>query len=64
VAKNISSIDYERVRHINILMDGLYSQLPNIYESLVERDIESAKDHLKELISELKTLHDSMEDEL
>ena len=64
MARNISSVDYERGRYINTLMDDLYSHLPNIYETLVDKDIDNARCEIKALIQKLKGLQDSMEDEL
>jgi len=64
VAGNISSIDNERIKHINALMDDLYSHLPSIYESLIDKDIPQAQLYIKSLMNELKLLSDSMEDDL
>gem|GEM_PF-766051 len=64
MAGNISSIDNERIKHINALMDDLYSHLPSIYESLIDKDIPQAQLYIKSLMNELKLLSDSMEDDL
>ena len=64
MAGNISSIDNERIKHINALMDDLYSHLPSIYESLIDKDIPQAQVYIKSLMNELKLLSDSMEDDL
>tara|TARA_R100001443_G_scaffold114946_2_gene131788 strand:+ start:527 stop:721 length:195 start_codon:yes stop_codon:yes gene_type:complete len=64
VNKNFSAIDHERLRSINMLMDGFYENLSEIYESIVDREIDKAQHEIKKTIEELKRLHDSMQDEL
>ena len=59
-----SSIDNERVKHINHLMDGLYDRLSELYEALVDRELEESMDVITDIMKELKTLQDSMEDDL
>ena len=60
--KTHSSIEHKRVGYINMLMDELYSSLPVLYESLVDRDIDEA--NVKILSDKLKSLHDSLQDEI
>ena len=60
----ISSIDAERMKHINHLMDGLHNRLDTLYEELADKEIANAKEECKSLMDELKVLHDSMEDDL
>ena len=64
MSRNISSIENERIKQINSLMDDLYDHLPFIYESFMEKDIPEAQIHIKSLMKELKRLRDSMEDDL
>jgi len=45
-------------------MDGFYENLSEIYESIVDREIDKAQHEIKKTIEELKRLHDSMQDEL
>tara|TARA_R110002012_G_scaffold42523_2_gene115732 strand:+ start:19612 stop:19749 length:138 start_codon:yes stop_codon:yes gene_type:complete len=45
-------------------MDGLYTNLSEIYECIVDREIDEAQVEIKKTIEELKTLHESMQDEL
>jgi hypothetical protein len=59
-----SSIDAERIKHVNYLMDGLNNRLTELYEELADRETDQAKKVIKILIEDLKNLHDSMEDEL
>tara|TARA_B100001057_G_scaffold469389_1_gene529683 strand:- start:2436 stop:2627 length:192 start_codon:yes stop_codon:yes gene_type:complete len=60
----ISSIDAERIKHINYLMDGLHNRLTNLYEALADKETDQAKQEVKILIEDLKNLHDSLEDDL
>ena len=62
--KTHSSIEHKRVGYINMLMDELYSSLPVLYESLVDRDMDEAKATVKILSDKLKSLHDSLQDEI
>ena len=39
----ISSIDAERMKHINHLMDGLHNRLDTLYEELADKEIAKAK---------------------
>ena len=45
-------------------MDGFYDNLSEIYESIVDREIDKAQEEIKKTIEELKRLHESMQDEL
>lgn len=53
--------DVIRLRHINFLMDELHDSLNDIYESLVDKDIEQLNIELKNLISKLKEISDDEE---
>lgn len=62
--KKISSIDYIRMTHINLLMDGYYETLASIYEHLTDHELKDAKKEIASLIKELKRLSQSMEDDI
>jgi hypothetical protein len=64
MSRGVSSIDNERIKHINYLMDGLHDRLTNLYEALADREVDEAKTVTLSLMNELKYLHDSMEDDL
>ena len=64
MAKMFSSIDNERVKHINYLMDGLYDRLSELYEALVDRELEESKDTKVSIHITIETKQDSMEDDL
>lgn len=59
-----SSIEFERIKQISYLMDGLYAQLAKIYEHLADYDLEEAKKQIALLIRELKRLSESMENDI
>ncbi len=64
MATKISSIDRERLKHINYLMDEFYDKLSTIYEHLVDREIEECNCEILRLIKDLQALLYSMKDEL
>lgn len=62
MSAKISSIDRERLQHINHLMDGFYTHLATIYEHLADREIPECNSQIILLIKDLQTLSDSMKD--
>lgn len=62
--KKISSIDFIRITHINLLMDGYYEKLACIYEHLTDHELNEAQKEIAYLIRELKKLSQSMDDEI
>lgn len=58
----ISSYDTERLNHINHLMKSINDSSDEIYESLVDREFKELKVSLTKLISELKSIEESIED--
>ena len=59
-----SAYDRERIAHINYLMDTINDSSNVIYESLVDREFKPLKKELKDLISFLKEIESSLEDEI
>jgi len=55
--------DIERLRSINLLMDGMYSQLAEIYEGLVDMELDECYRSVSKLAKELKKLQESLKDE-
>ena len=45
-------------------MDGLHNRLTNLYEELADKEIDKAKIEVKSLIKDLKSLQDSLDDDL
>ena len=60
----LSSIDKERLNYINYLMDDLYNDMSDLYESLVDREMEETKAALSNMILKLRDLQDSIEDDI
>jgi hypothetical protein len=59
-----SAYDRERIAHINYLMDTINDSSNVIYESLVDREFKPLKKELKDLISFLREIESSLEDEI
>ncbi len=59
-----SAYDRERIAHINYLMDKINDSSNVIYESLVDREFKPLKKELKDLISFLREIESSLEDEI
>jgi hypothetical protein len=60
----ITAIDNERVKHVNFVMDELYSLNADLYESLIDRKDSDTKTTIKTMITKLKTINDSFEEDL
>ena len=60
----LSSYDTERLNHINHLMKSINDSCDEIYESLVDREFKELKVSLTKLISELKSIEESIEDDI
>lgn len=61
---DISAVDKERLVHINLLMDEFHTHTANIYESLVDRDIDECNVEVGSFIAKLKHLKKSLEDDV
>lgn len=59
-----SAYDRERLVHINGLMDDIYEGTSEIYECLVDREFAELKVIIPNLISQLKDIQDSTQDEI
>ena len=59
-----SAYDKERIAHINYLMDQINDSATEIYESLVDREYTEVKSQVKNLISKLKDISTSVEDDI
>lgn len=56
--------DIERLRSINLLMDGMYSLCAEIYEGLVDMELDECHRSVSKLVKELKKLQESIRDEV
>jgi hypothetical protein len=62
--KQISSLEQERLKHVNAVSNELHDSCDEIYESLVDHDYKACQLTAKKLILQLKSLIDSMDDDL
>ena len=58
-----SSVEKERVQHVNILMNEIYGQVSDIYESLIDKDFDDLKQAIDDQIDTLLYLRNSTSDE-
>ncbi|QDP47912.1 MAG: hypothetical protein GOVbin225_33 [Prokaryotic dsDNA virus sp.] len=59
-----TSLEQERITHVNILTNELHDSCDEIYETLIDHDYGQCKEVAKHLIFQLKLMIDSMEDDL
>jgi len=64
MSQDPSAYDKERIAHINYLMDNIHDSTSEIYESLIDRDFPALKKEIKHLMSSLKDILDSTEDDI
>ena len=57
-------MEQERINYINNLMQRLHSLNDIIYESLCDREYVEAQEAIAELQAEIKSLKDSLQDDL
>ena len=60
----LTSVERKRVQNINYVMEELYTLLPSIYENLMDRNHDQAKEDAQELIKILADLIQSLTDEI
>lgn len=61
---NISPLEQKRIRNINYIMDDLHDSVNNIYELLVDKEYADLKGEVSKTINKLKTITDSLQDEI
>lgn len=59
----LTAADKERLRSINMLMDELYSLNAEIYESLVDMELDECYRNVSKMIRQLRKLQESLKDE-
>lgn len=59
-----SAYDTERINHINHLMEELNDSNAEIYESLIDREFDELKVIISKLITKLREIQNSVEDEI
>ena len=61
---NIAPLERKRVQNINFIMDDFHGSLANIYEHLMDKDYSDLPDEVNDLIRKLKSINESIKDEL
>tara|TARA_R110000751_G_C13747202_1_gene478019 strand:- start:629 stop:817 length:189 start_codon:yes stop_codon:yes gene_type:complete len=61
---NISPIEKKRIRNINYIMDDLHDSVNTIYELLMDQEYAQLKGEVSLVVSKLKTITDSLDDEI
>lgn len=61
---NISPLEQKRIRNINYIMDDLHDSVNNIYELLIDQEYSELKGEVSKIVSKLKTITDSLEDDI
>ncbi len=60
----LTTRDIERLNHINYVMNDIHSSTTLIYEHMVDEEFDKLRSELKTTIEKLKTLLNSVEDEI
>jgi len=60
----LTAADRERLKSINVLMDELYSHNAEIYESLVDMELDECYRSVSKMIKSLRKLQESLKDEI
>lgn len=61
---NITPLEQKRIRNINYIMDDLHDSVNNIYELLIDQEYSDLKGEVSNITTKLKTITDSLEDEI
>ena len=61
---NISPLEKKRIRNINYIMNDLHESVNNIYELLIDHEYVALKGEVSKITTKLKTITDSLENEI
>ena len=59
---HLSVFEMQRIRYINKLMDRIHDQTNALYENLMDTDLSSVKEDLKELRRIMEDVENSLQD--
>ncbi len=62
--ERLTLLENERVKHVNTITKELHDSCDEIYESLIDHDYIECKEITKKLILRLKSMIESMDDDL
>jgi|TARA_R110000782_G_scaffold98533_2_gene183894 hypothetical protein len=60
----IPPIEQKRIQNINFIMDDLHTSINNIYELLMDKDYDLLRNEVIELNRKLKSISESLQDEI
>ena len=61
---NITPLEKKRLQNINFIMEDIHDSVNQIYETLVDQEYEETRKTIMILNSKLKTINESINDEL
>jgi|TARA_Y100001951_G_scaffold105270_1_gene121337 hypothetical protein len=61
---NIAPFERKRIQNINFIMDDLHGSIDNIYELLMDKDYHLLPSEVSELVRKLKSVNESIKDEI
>jgi len=61
---NITPLERKRIQNINFIMDDIHASINDIYESLIDQEYDETRKSILSLNSKLKTINESINDEL
>jgi len=61
---NITPLEQKRLQNINFIMEDIHDSVNQIYETLVDQEYEETRKSILTLNSKLKTINESINDEL
>lgn len=61
---NITPLEKKRIQNINFIMDDIHDSVNEIYETLIDQDYEGTRKNIQVLNNTLKSINESINDEL
>ena len=61
---NITPLEQKRLQNINVIMEDIHDSVNEIYETLVDQEYDETRKSILTLNSKLKTINESINDEL
>jgi len=61
---NITPLEKKRLQNINFIMEDIHDSVNQIYETLVDQEYDETRKSILTLNSKLKTINESINDEL
>ncbi len=61
---NITPLEQKRLQNINFIMEDIHDSVNQIYETLVDQEYDDTRKSILTLNSKLKTINESINDEI